>query len=99
MSCHFKCEDNNNVYIVYSVLHRTILKQEFIGRHLFCSKECQQRFEEEFTIIENDYVYYKEITNPPRGYCHSMREEVKEFKEKNGIAALIKSLRKSVKVE
>ena len=100
MSCHFECNNNTNTYLVYSVLKRNILNQEFVGRYIFCSAECMKRFEEEYTYIENGYTYYNELADPPRCYCPSMMEKVKEHKDKFGIDALIKSLHKTViKVE
>ncbi len=92
MSCHFNCDTKNYVYLVYSVLNRTILNQEFVGRYLFCSTTCMKRFEEECTYIENGYIYYNEHKEPPRGYCYSMMEKVDEHKKQVGLSSVIKSL-------
>jgi hypothetical protein len=96
MSCHFKCDNKNYVYLVYNVLNRNILNKEFVGRYLFCSTECMKRFEEECTYIENGYIYYKEIKDYPRDYCYQlMMEKVEQHKKKFGLSTVIKSLQSS----
>ena len=49
MSCHYKCQKNNFAFLIYKVLHRDSLNNEFVDNYLFCSYKCMQRFKKEYT--------------------------------------------------
>jgi hypothetical protein len=102
MSCHFECNNINEVFLVYPILHRNWLNQEFVGSYLFCSKECRNRFIEESTYIENEYTYYMVRKEHPDGYKPSMMQEVEEYKKNFGLSAMIKTFlekQKALQVE
>ncbi len=92
MSCQFKCDNNNSAYLVFPILHRNFLNQEYVCSYLFCSPECRSRFIDESTFIENDYYYYYIRKEHPTGYKPTMKEEVEEHKKKYDLLTSIKSL-------
>ncbi len=84
MACFRKCQDNNSIYICYTILHKDTFGCEYTKMYLFCSNECLEYFKKNYTTKdENNYEYFNEIIDNEHNKCPLLiLNLVAEYKKK-----------------